>query len=96
MNKLKAITDIYNDRQDEYQIHRKELHSFGYIKIRKVGMSWSSAEIIGFYEWLWNGKYKVFGTLKIDEFELMLVIDSSMLENETEEIIDYMYKAVKK
>jgi len=99
MNKLKAITDIYNDRQDEFEIIRSVMHGNGlkleiYYKFGRVKGLRSS---MGFYEWLGNPQYKVVEILNIVVGNLFVYKPYPYVKSfkPVEEIIDYLYEAVK-
>jgi len=96
MNKLKAITDIYNDRQDEYKVDEILKGHFGTYKVKINGKHQITfyKEWIGFYEFLFNPKYGVFEVFGIDSLD-NIYNEYIWLNKSTEEIIDYMYKAVK-
>jgi len=108
MNKLKAITDIYNSRQDKYRIRciNKNVITknfdveFEYKKddeYRDGDKYGVMIHPIGFYEWLINPKY---GVMEVFVINYLMLIDKSnpnksIVHKSAEEIVDYLYNEVK-
>ncbi len=105
MTKLQIIEYVYNKRQNEYEIwgidKYKETYFVTerhyYIDIKKQRRK-SLPNKMGFYEWLFNPKYKVFEILKI-KVHAPMYDNSGKLEGARlkpiKEIIDYIYKEIK-
>ncbi len=101
-NKLQEIVDVYNDRQDKYDV-KSILHFNGWYRVHidikrddSIVVVDQRIPVIGFYEWLFNPKYRVLETLNIMTLlNITKGIGFQILIREPEEIIDYIYRGVK-
>jgi hypothetical protein len=108
MNKVERVKELYNNGQDEWSVWKIFVNSkdekidlkgfinedIGNIYIRKKENK-ESGECIGFYEWLFNPKYKVFEVFKINSVILAnnyKVVTHKWIYREPEEILTYLSK----
>ena len=99
MNETQAVQEYYNQGQSEYSIC-----DIGedFVRIKRFGTITEHYYKIGFYEWLFNPKYKVFEVFQVNS----IIGDISGLftakekwryiPKQSTEIIDYLYKSIGK
>lgn len=96
--KLKAITDYYNNGQEEYEIMDMDIGDWSIVDVSHYEKNGDqTCDTIGFYEFLFNPKYKVFEVLfpekefagETSTYKYMCVDLGT-----TEEIINYIYKEI--
>lgn len=92
---MEKIIKYYNENQDGHkiQLHISDEYNINLDK-RENGCIGGN-KTIGFYEWLWNKKYKVFKTFSKNDshyhqmqLDIVMIINCS--DNPEEEIIKYL------
>lgn len=63
MDKTKEVIKYWNENQDEWKVEHIENKA---VRIHEIHNAHTVVSIIGFYEWLFNPKYKVFEVFGIN------------------------------
>jgi len=88
---MKKLIKYYNDNQSEIKVINIDNKNVTFNHNPKTG----NYQIykIGFYEWLFNPKYKVFEVFGLDAFERNHILNGALRMN-TEEIIKYLTEQI--
>ena len=99
MDKLKKIAYVFNARQDKWYIVRvlKDGEIYMGIPDAESVVEYEPKEWIGFYEFLFNPKYKVFEVFEIYTISCVTLceLEKRLKIKQPQQIIDYMYESLK-